>query len=145
MRRNGRTTDAGPRLAAGVNSAPGRWAELLADEGQWREARHTLLWAHAARAAVASRRSPNTLRPCNRPQAQAARGMAPEGRSADWAESPHAPRGGSADDFAWLDVEGALAAFTPDALHSDAGWQVPLGSYPAPVRATWYISRSCGF
>lgn len=76
-------------------------------------------------------------------------------------ESPHAPHGGGGgggDDFAWLDVEGAVssrtsllrsrlprsltrtavqvATFLPDALHSDAGWQVPLGSYPQmPVRA----------
>jgi hypothetical protein len=60
--------------------------------------------------------------------------MAPEGRSAEWSESPAAPQGGG-DDFAWLDVEGAVAAFLPDALQSDAGWQVPLGSYPMQVRA----------
>lgn len=41
MRGNGGANNSGPRLAVGVDSAPGRWAELLADEGQWREARHT--------------------------------------------------------------------------------------------------------
>jgi len=133
-------------------AALGRWRRLGARPLGGAARRRGAVARGASHAALSARsvrsrcfqRSPNTPRLCNRPQAQAARGMAPEGRSADWAESPHAPRGGSADDFAWLDVEGALAAFTPDALHSDAGWQVPLGSYPAPVRATWYISRSCG-
>ena len=65
--------------------------------------------------------------------AQAVRGLAPGGHG-DSGRAP-TPQGDSADDLAWLDVEGAVAAFLPDALHSDAGWQVPLGSYPAPVRA----------
>ena len=70
---------------------------------------------------------------------QAARGLAPGGRG-DMDTPAHAQRGDSADELTWLDVEGAVAAFLPDALHSDAGWQVPLGSYPSPVRVTWHAA-----
>jgi len=88
-----------------------------------------------ARARGAHEHIPKTRRVLLRPQLQAARGLAPGG-SGDAYSAP--PQGGSADDLAWLDVEGAVAAFLPDALQSDAGWQVPLGSFPAPVRAMQY-------